>query len=58
MRCICTHAKTRKEEASNRGERCIFNAYVTKSKAYRLYKQLPKKVIVLRDVERDEIRYG
>lgn len=50
--------QNRKERSwIDRGEKSIFVGYDTKSKAYRLYNPLNKKVIISRDVEFDEEDY-
>ncbi|KAE8666438.1 Phospholipase D delta [Hibiscus syriacus] len=48
--------QTRKK-LDDRGEKCIFIGYDERSKAYRLYNPLTKKIIISRDVEFDEADY-
>lgn len=44
----------KRKKLDDRGEKCIFVRYDTKSKAYRLYNPLNKKVIISKDVEFNE----
>ncbi|GMI80809.1 ARABIDOPSIS THALIANA UDP-GLUCOSYL TRANSFERASE 85A1 [Hibiscus trionum] len=49
--------ETIRKKLDDRGEKCIFIGYDERSKAYRLYNPLTKKLIILRDVEFDEAEY-
>ncbi|GMJ06888.1 hypothetical protein HRI_004358000 [Hibiscus trionum] len=46
-----------RKKLDDRGEKCIFIGYDERSKAYRLYNHLTKKLIISRDVEFDEAEY-
>ncbi|PHT36714.1 hypothetical protein CQW23_24414 [Capsicum baccatum] len=46
-----------RKKLDDRGEKCIFIGYDERSKAYRFYNPLTKKVIISRDVEFDEADY-
>lgn len=46
-----------RKKLDDRGEKCIFIGYDKRSKAYRLYNPLTKKLIISRDVEFDEADY-
>ncbi|KAK8571247.1 hypothetical protein V6N13_103376 [Hibiscus sabdariffa] len=43
-----------RKKLDDKGEKCIFIGYDERSKAYRLYNPLTKKLIISRDVEFDE----
>ncbi|GMI80680.1 hypothetical protein HRI_001737300 [Hibiscus trionum] len=59
FRCIAyAHVPEQiRKKLDNRGEKCIFIGYDEKSKAYRLYNPLTKKMIISRDVEFDEAEH-
>ncbi|GMI83498.1 hypothetical protein HRI_002019000 [Hibiscus trionum] len=46
-----------RKKLDDRGEKCIFIGYDERSKAYRLYNPLTKKLIISRDVEFDEAEH-
>ncbi|GMJ05590.1 hypothetical protein HRI_004228200 [Hibiscus trionum] len=46
-----------RKKLDDRGEKCIFICYDERSKAYRLYNPLTKKLIISRDVEFDEAEH-
>ncbi|XP_074327778.1 uncharacterized protein LOC141665692 [Apium graveolens] len=47
----------KRKKLDDKGEKCIFTGYDKRSKAYRLYNPLMKKLIISRDVEFDESDY-
>ncbi|KAK4258396.1 hypothetical protein QN277_007851 [Acacia crassicarpa] len=47
----------KRKKLDDKGEKCIFIGYEQRSKAYRLYNPLTKKVVISRDVEFDEANY-
>ncbi|KAL8103772.1 hypothetical protein AgCh_028101 [Apium graveolens] len=47
----------KRKKLDDKGEKCIFTGYDKRSKAYRLYNPLTKKLIISRDVEFDEPDY-
>ena len=47
----------KRKKLDDKGEKCIFTGYDKRSKAYRLYNPLMKKLIISRDVEFDESNY-
>ncbi|KAI3700974.1 hypothetical protein L2E82_45615 [Cichorium intybus] len=47
----------KRKKLDDKGEKCIFVGYDKRSKAYKLYNPLTKKVIISRDVEFDETDY-
>lgn len=47
----------KRKKLDDKGEKCIFTGYDKRSKAYRLYNPLTKKLIISRDVEFDESDY-
>lgn len=47
----------KRKKLDDKGEKCIFSGYDKRSKAYRLYNPLTKKLIISRDVEFDESDY-
>ncbi|XP_074334286.1 uncharacterized protein LOC141671793 [Apium graveolens] len=53
-RCL---TKSKRKKLDYKGEKCIFTGYDKRSKAYRLYNPLTKKLIISRDVEFDESDY-
>ncbi|XP_074378306.1 uncharacterized protein LOC141719820 [Apium graveolens] len=59
FRCIAyAHIPDQKrKKLDDKGEKCIFTGYDKRSKAYRLYNPLTKKLIISRDVEFDESDY-
>ncbi|GMI71530.1 hypothetical protein HRI_000822300 [Hibiscus trionum] len=46
-----------RKKLDERGEQCIFIGYDERSKAYRLYNPVTKKLIISRDVEFDEAEH-
>ncbi|KAG8486393.1 hypothetical protein CXB51_019730 [Gossypium anomalum] len=59
FRCVVyAHvADQTRKKLDDKGVKCIFIGYEKRSKAYRLYNPLTKKVIISRDVEFDEADY-
>ncbi|WOG95118.1 hypothetical protein DCAR_0314420 [Daucus carota subsp. sativus] len=47
----------KRKKLDDKGDKCIFTGYDKRSKAYRLYNPLTKKLIISRDVEFDESDY-
>ncbi|KAL8094563.1 hypothetical protein AgCh_036190 [Apium graveolens] len=47
----------KRKKLDDKGEKCIFTGYDKRSKAYRLYNPLAKKLIISRDVEFNESDY-
>ena len=43
--------KEQRKKLDDKGVKCIFTGYSSKSKAYRLYDPINKKIIISRDVE-------
>ena len=44
-------SKEQRKKLDDKGEKCIFIGYRSESKAYKLYDQVNKKIIISRDVE-------